>query len=202
MTPSPALLESLVAGLLEDEPVRENPHHRLLLDTFLTLQHLDEHLRDVVDGGNRAGACPLGALVDLTDLLLARLHAEEELRALLSSAGCCTRATADGAPVDAADASSPGRTQPPECIVDACLRVFADLGDPDAMASTDLVAALQRFPGVAEGRWRYAELTPARLANLLSRYEVSTRDVTLPDGRRRKSYRRAALRAAVREGCD
>ena len=76
-------------------------------------------------------------------------------------------------------------------------RVFADLGDEDAVASADLVAALRHLPGVAEGRWRYADLTQPRLAQLLAPYEVSTRDVTLPDGRRRKSYRRGALLAAM-----
>ncbi|WP_405889813.1 DUF3631 domain-containing protein [Streptomyces sp. NBC_00133] len=79
----------------------------------------------------------------------------------------------------------------------ACLRVFDAVGDPDAMSSADLVTCLRDLPGVAEGRWRYADLTQARLAQLLAPYEVSTRDVTLPDGRRRKSYRRGALLAAL-----
>ncbi|MFI0742988.1 DUF3631 domain-containing protein [Streptomyces sp. NPDC021100] len=196
MTTSPALLEALVTRLLtEGAPLHENPHHRRLLKTFLTVQHLDEHILDLVGSDTLAFDEP----VDLTDLLLARLHAGDELRALLSSACCCTPTTADGAPADTAQAPDPGRTEPSDSIVEACLKVFADRGRPDAMASTDLVTALQHLPGVAEDRRRYADLTPARLANLLSRYEIAPRDVTLPDGRRRKSYRRAALQAAGRE---
>ncbi|MBC2878078.1 MULTISPECIES: DUF3631 domain-containing protein [Streptomyces] len=196
MTTSPALLEALVTRLLtEGAPLQENPHHRRLLETFLTIQHIDEHILDVVDGGARA----FDELVDLTELLLARLQAGGELRALLSSACCCTPTTADGAPADTAEAPDPRRTESSDSIVEACLKVFADRGGPDAMASTDLVAALQHLPGVAENRWRYADLTPIRLANLLSRYEIAPRDVTLSDGRRRKSYRRAALQAAGRE---
>ncbi len=79
----------------------------------------------------------------------------------------------------------------------AALSAFGTLGDPEAVASCDLVAALRTVPGVAEGRWRYADLTQSRLAQLLAPYEVSTRDITLPDGRRRKSYRRSALLAAL-----
>ncbi|WP_433892605.1 DUF3631 domain-containing protein [Streptomyces sp. CA-111067] len=85
---------------------------------------------------------------------------------------------------------------PPVGIVEACLVAFEELGDPEAMASEDLVAMLRHAPGFAVGRWRFADLTQARLAHLLAPYEVTTRDATLPDGRRRKSYRRSALLAA------
>lgn len=84
----------------------------------------------------------------------------------------------------------------PVGIVEACLVAFEELGDPEAMASEDLVAMLRHAPGFAVGRWRYADLTQARLAHLLAPYEVTTRDATLPDGRRRKSYRLSALLAA------
>lgn len=84
----------------------------------------------------------------------------------------------------------------PVGIVEACLAAFAELGDPEAMASQDLVALLRQAPGLAVGRWRFADLTQARLAHLLAPYEVTTRDATLPDGRRRKSYRLSALLAA------
>lgn len=84
----------------------------------------------------------------------------------------------------------------PVGIVEACLVAFEELGDPAAMASEDLVALLRHTPGLAVGRWRFADLTQARLAHLLAPYEVTTRDATLPDGRRRKSYRRSALLAA------
>jgi hypothetical protein len=84
----------------------------------------------------------------------------------------------------------------PAGIVQACLSAFAELGDPAAMASQDLVALLRHVPGYAAGRWRFADLTQTRLAHLLAPYEVTTRDATLPDGRRRKSYRLSALLAA------
>nr|WSX75893.1 DUF3631 domain-containing protein [Streptomyces sp. NBC_00899] len=84
----------------------------------------------------------------------------------------------------------------PVGIVEACLAVFAELGDPEVMASEDLVVLLRQAPGYAAGRWRFADLTQARLAHLLAPYEVTTRDATLPDGRRRKSYRLSALLAA------
>lgn len=84
----------------------------------------------------------------------------------------------------------------PVGIVEASLAAFAELGDPEAVASEDLVALLRHAPGFAVGRWRFADLTQARLAHLLAPYEVTTRDATLPDGRRRKSYRLSALLAA------
>jgi hypothetical protein len=87
-------------------------------------------------------------------------------------------------------------SEAPVGIVEACLTAFEELGDPEAMASEDLVALLRQVPGVAVGRWRFADLSQARLAHLLAPYEVTTRDATLPDGRRRKSYRRSALLAA------
>ncbi|MGW1194495.1 DUF3631 domain-containing protein [Streptomyces sp. NPDC002536] len=198
-TTSPILLESLVTRLLEAEPVQEIPHHRRLLDTFIEIQQLDQQILDFVDTDTPTGACPFGDLVEFTHLLLARVDAGDELRQLLSSPCCSAATTADGAHAAGTDAPDPTQPEPSDSIVHACLNVFADLGDPDAMASTDLVAELRRLPGVAEGRWHYAELTQARLAKLLARYEVSTRDITLPDGRRRKSYQRTALRAALRD---
>jgi len=81
----------------------------------------------------------------------------------------------------------------PEGIVEACLVAFEELGDPEAVASGDMVALLRHAPGSAVGRWRFADLTQARLAHLLAPYGVTTRDATLPDGRRRKSYRLSAL---------
>ncbi|WP_329025801.1 hypothetical protein [Streptomyces sp. NBC_00690] len=72
-------------------------------------------------------------------------------------------------------------------------------GDPGTRDAPDLLAGLRLLPGTVEGRGRYADLTPARLAQLLSTYGIATRDVTLPDGRRRASYRRAALTEVL--GC-
>lgn len=88
------------------------------------------------------------------------------------------------------------------CILAACLDVFAFHGSPDAVSSADLVAELRTLPGIAEGRWPYAELTQTRLATLLRPYEVASRDITHGDGQRRKSYRRSALLAAIPADCD
>lgn len=89
----------------------------------------------------------------------------------------------------------------PVGIVEACLVAFEELGDPEAVASADLVALLRHAPGFAVGKRRFADLTQTRLAYLLAPYEVTTRDVTLPDGRRRKSYRRSTLLAAEAGVC-
>jgi hypothetical protein len=98
---------------------------------------------------------------------------------------------------EAADAADElAMVDPAVGIVEACRAAFAELGDPEAMASEDLVHLLRQAPGYAAGRWRFADLTQARLAHLLAPYEVTTRDVTLPDGRRRKSYRLSTLIAA------
>ncbi|WP_405734918.1 DUF3631 domain-containing protein [Streptomyces sp. NBC_01537] len=210
-TTFPTLLDTLAATVLDTEPPKENPHHRALLDTFVEIQHLDQQLLDLAGADRPAGASAVEQLEQLTDLIVERLAAGHELTRLLSTACCCTgTGTGTGTGTDAEDGDGDGDGDGAEdllfcpsgrrqtgSIVQACLEVFADLGDEDAVASADLVAVLRHLPGVAEGRWRYAELTQARLAQLLAPYEVSTRDVTLPDGRRRKSYRRGALLAAL-----
>ncbi|MEV4922910.1 hypothetical protein [Streptomyces roseoverticillatus] len=53
-----------------------------------TIQHLEEHILDVVDSSSPlAGVRPVGDLPDFTHLLLARLRAGDELRALLRRRG-------------------------------------------------------------------------------------------------------------------
>ncbi|WP_367435119.1 DUF3631 domain-containing protein [Streptomyces celluloflavus] len=195
MTTFPTLLDSL-AALLETEPPPEIPHHRAILDAFTDIQLLDQQLLDLAE---RTGAPAVSAteqLETLTDLLVERLAAGHELARLLSTA-CCCASTADEDDTEDDFLSCPGERPQPDSIVHAALGVFTELGDPDAVASADLVAALRHLPGVAEDRWRYADLTQHRLAQLLAPYEVSTRDITLTDGRRRKSYRRGALLAAL-----
>lgn len=112
----------------------------------------------------------------------------------------CPPVPAGGEEAEGSDASPCCAASGPVGIVEACLAAFAELGDPDAMASEDLVAMLRQAPGFAVGRWRFADLTQARLAHLLAPYEVTTRDITLPDGRRRKAYRLSALLAAAGTG--
>ncbi|MFI1013085.1 DUF3631 domain-containing protein [Streptomyces sp. NPDC020965] len=184
----PTLLDRFAATLRGAELPPEDPHHRAILDTFLEVQRLGRQL---------TGSSPAHGRLDGTGerliQLAERLAAGRELAVLLSSHWCC-RTEEEIAEDDAEDfLSCPDEHPPTSGVVQDVLRVFADFGDPDALASADLVAALRRLPGTADDRGRYAGLTQARLAQLLSPYEISTRDVTLPDGRRRKSYRRAAL---------
>ncbi|MFG2978831.1 DUF3631 domain-containing protein [Streptomyces sp. NPDC048331] len=142
-----------------------------------------------------------------TDLLIARLAAGREL-SLLLSAPCLSEADfaaakAAGEAVKTSFGTGAGEQcckEPDEsaaCLLDACSNVFAELGDPHAVASADLVEALQYLPGTAGNHWRYSDLTQARLAQLLAPHGTRTRDITLPDGRRRKSYTREALLAAM-----
>ncbi|MGW6454371.1 DUF3631 domain-containing protein [Streptomyces sp. NPDC055078] len=202
-TTFPTLIDRLAATLRGAELPPENPHHRAILDALFEVQRLDEQLTGpdnrALDPLDRTGE----KLEQLTEALAERLAAGHELALLLSSHCCCRPDTAQEDDEEGDDEdflSCLGEHPRPSGILHAALEAFAEFGDPDALASADMVAALRRQPGVAEGRWRYADLTQARLAQLLAPYEISTRDVTLPDGRRRKSYRRAALAAAM-AGC-
>ncbi|MGW5679817.1 DUF3631 domain-containing protein [Streptomyces sp. NPDC003860] len=192
----PTLLDQFAATLRGTELPPENPHHRSILDAFLEVQRLDAQLTGSIPAHGRLDGTG-ERLEQLTGVLAERLAAGRELAALLSSHWCCCTEEEDAGDDEEAFLSCPEEHPPTLGIVRDVLRVFADLGDPEALASADLVAALRRLPGTADGRWRYADLTQARLAQLLAPYEISTRDVTLPDGRRRKAYRRAALLAAV-----
>ncbi|MGW4204206.1 DUF3631 domain-containing protein [Streptomyces sp. NPDC004726] len=209
MTTFPTDFDRAAAVLLETELPPELSRHRAILDTHLDIQQMDELIF-----GPDSPALDNSLTIDqqikeLTDLLAQRLTAGRELARLLSADSCtCTCTCTCPTDTGTADRSDErlqgpefrfvtgGRVQPPG-VLHAVLGIFADFGDPDALASADLVASLRTLPGIAEGRWRYADLTPARLAQLLAPYEVQTRDITLPDGRRRKAYRRAALLAAT-----
>ncbi|WP_254647161.1 DUF3631 domain-containing protein [Streptomyces sp. GbtcB6] len=84
----------------------------------------------------------------------------------------------------------------PRTIVHACLDIFDTLGAAQYISTTELVARLRTLPGEAEGRWRYADLTPIRLALLLGPYGVQARKPRTPDGSRYRAYRRDDLQAA------
>ncbi|GAA2254756.1 hypothetical protein GCM10010232_49930 [Streptomyces amakusaensis] len=200
----PTEFDLSAAVLLETEFPSELPRHRAILDTYLDVQQLDERIfgpdRPALDNSPTTGE----QIKQLADLLAERLTSGRELARLHSDSGVCASSTETGdgdrwgERVQGLEFTfvSGGRVQPPG-VLHAVLGIFADLGDPGALASADLVAALRTLPGTAEGRWRYADLTPARLAQLLAPYEVQSRDITLPDGRRRKAYRRAAFLAAA-----
>ncbi|MFI6289353.1 DUF3631 domain-containing protein [Streptomyces sp. NPDC051018] len=205
MTTFPTDFDRAAAVLLETELPPELPRHRAILDT-----HLDVQQMDALIFGPDSPALDDSLTVDqqikrLTDLLAERLTAGRELARLLSAGSCACTCPTDIGTGDRSDerlqgtefAFVSGSRVPPPGVLHAVLGIFAEFGDPDALASADLVAALRTLPGTAEGRWRYAELTPARLARLLAPYEVQSRDITLPDGRRRKSYRLSALLAAA-----
>ncbi|MFE4664556.1 DUF3631 domain-containing protein [Streptomyces sp. NPDC056716] len=205
----PTALDHLAAELLQTELPAELPCHGAVLDAFLDVLRLDEQLLDPDIPALDEPRSPKEQIERFTGLLAERLAAGLELVVLLSAGSCACNGTDDsdsdghsgGAPDNGEDGpeflSCPGDRPQPPGIVHTVLGIFAELGDPDALASVDLVAALRTLPGTAEGRWRYADLTPARLAHLLAPYEVQSRDITLPDGRRRKAYRRAALLAAA-----
>ncbi|MEU3599283.1 DUF3631 domain-containing protein [Streptomyces sp. NPDC006798] len=189
----PTVLDHLAAALLKTELPPETPRHRAILDTFLEVQQLDEQL--LGPGSPLDDTLTSTQRNELADLLVERLAAGQELALLLSAETSAFTGDAEG-DVPADEPDEPDEDEAGS-ILHTVLGVFAGRGDPDALASTDLVDALRVLPGIAEGRWRYADLTSARLARLLAPYEVKPRDITLPDGRRRKAYRRAALLAAT-----
>ncbi|OEV04041.1 hypothetical protein AN219_37425 [Streptomyces nanshensis] len=196
-TTFPTLLDALTDSFLEEAPERENPRHRDILETYRDIQALDRRLREMANTRPPSGMSATGQLKQLTDLIIERLALGHILAQLLASDCRCGAQTGPQHDEDPDFLSCPSDPQRAGSILDQCLEVFADLGNPDAMASADLVDMLRRLPGLAGGRWRFAELTPARLAQLLAPYDVQTRDITLPDGRRRKSYRRSALLSAL-----
>lgn len=83
-------------------------------------------------------------------------------------------------------------------ILRACREVFAAHGDPGSLPTADIVEALRSTKGPALGTWQREDLTPRRLAMLLSPYGIRSRNVRLPDGTQRKSYRRSEFTAALR----
>ncbi|MGW2917748.1 DUF3631 domain-containing protein [Streptomyces angustmyceticus] len=89
----------------------------------------------------------------------------------------------------------------PQTIIHACLDAFDALGAVDYVSTTELAASLRELSGEAEERWRYADLTPIRLALLLRPYGVQPRKPRAADGSRYRAYRRSDLLAA-RPNCS
>ncbi|MEW1794671.1 DUF3631 domain-containing protein [Streptomyces niveus] len=190
MTTFPSPLDSLAGALQKDQPLREVPYHRALLDAHSEVQRLDQQF---LAQANRPRGSGEGQLESLIDLLTERLAAGIELSWLLSTTACCCL---DTGPEDAArqsdfddgpssdehdrDSGSDGLDgeggfsscpeDPPglQCVVRAALHVFDVVGSPETMASWDLVDCLKDLPGLAEDRWAYAELTQSRLAQLMA----------------------------------
>ncbi|MFJ4688894.1 DUF3631 domain-containing protein [Streptomyces sp. NPDC088789] len=195
--PFPSALDYFAASHLGTVLPPALPRHQAILDAVLDVQDLDRQLVGEDSPALDKTLTPRQQIEQLTDVLTERLAAGHEL-ALLLARDCCACATPSDEDAGGGEfLSCPGDRPQPPGIVHAALGIFAGHGDPDALASVDLVAALRTLPGWTEGPWRYADLTPARLARLLAPYEVQSRDITLPGGRRRKAYRRAALLAAA-----
>ncbi|MFI7356123.1 DUF3631 domain-containing protein [Streptomyces avidinii] len=106
---------------------------------------------------------------------------------------CCPDQTASrsSGAAETADATTSSR------LVVECLNAFGRRGNPEAMASMNLVGELTGVPGVAGRGWKYADITPVRLAKLLAPYDIHPRNMDLSDGRRRKAYSRRALARAL-----
>lgn len=199
----PSGLDDLTAALTGLDTPQENPHHRAIVDTYRRVQQLDAQLLAV------AGGEPTGCLADaheqleqLTDVLILRVLAGSELTRLLSTQSCCPHADGD-AEADTTEDEADCRSCPhaEHTIVHACLDVFAAHGDPDAMSSADLTDRLRRLPGMAEGRWSYAELTPLRLGRLLAPYGTRPRNIRVSTSYQLKGYLRSSLEAAL-PGCS
>ncbi|WP_405421478.1 DUF3631 domain-containing protein [Streptomyces erythrochromogenes] len=196
-------LDNFATSLLGGKPSYESPRHRDILNAFIEVQDLEQRLLTALTAPqpDMGGAEVWEAC---TDLLVERLVAGRVLSLLLSTPCLSAGELADADAFvkeafriqkDAQCCQEPA--EPAACLFDACSNVFAELGHPHAVASADLVDALRHLPGTAGNHWRYSDLTEARLAQLLAPHGMRTRDITLPDGRRRKSYSREALLTAM-----
>ncbi|MFD4245916.1 DUF3631 domain-containing protein [Streptomyces sp. NPDC058525] len=201
---SSSLLQALMATLLEPRPA-PHPRHQALLDARERQLEVEAELSAWASRPQPTTAAAQDQeLDDLSNLLVEHAKAGRQVSHLLSADSCCPPCTdSEQLPTTLGHpAENTVSAFAAPCILAACLDAFARYGSPDALSSADLVAELRTLPGIAEGRWTYADLTQTRLAALLRPYEVASRDITHGDGRRRKSYRRSALLAAIPADCD
>jgi hypothetical protein len=200
----PTLLDVL-ADVLTSEPCpcpagaapTGRRHHRSVCDTCAGVHAGERELLAEAAAPLRDPECPGLRFDRVMEVLAYQLAQTPAPSGLLATTCCCLtgRPHPSGVPAPRGTQLRPE----PGSVVEACLQVFDRFGDPDAMSSEDLVRGLRQMSGRPHGRWDFAELTQRRLAGLLAPYQVHSRDVTLPDGRRRKAYRRTALVAALRE---
>ncbi|MCX5193209.1 DUF3631 domain-containing protein [Streptomyces sp. NBC_00249] len=201
---SSSLLQALITALLEPRPA-PHPRHQALLDARERQLEVEAELSAWSSRPQpTTEAAQDKELDDLNNLLVEHAKAGRQVSHLLGADTCCPPwADSEQPPtVLSRPAENAVSAFVAPCILAACLDAFAFRGSSDALSSADLVAELRTLPGIAEGRWPYAELTQTRLATLLRPYEVASRDITHGDGRRRKSYRRSALLAAIPADCD
>ena len=223
MTQFPTLIDQVAAAVLAPTEVTENLHHRAIVDVFVEIQDLDRQLTALPGADRPVGVSATEQLDTLTDLLIERMAAGAELSALLSTSCCCAAAyepepPSEYVPVEDEEPDFDPDLDPdfegfdglheapceefltcpsrPRTIVHACLDIFDVLGAAEYMSSAELVTRLRELPGEADGRWRYADLTPVRLALLLRPYGVQSRKPRNVDGSRYRAYRRGDLQAA------
>ncbi|MFI5982101.1 DUF3631 domain-containing protein [Streptomyces sp. NPDC051555] len=145
-------------------------------------------------GSGTAAPLPSGCACRTTLLeLLDVFRSTEPPTGAAAPSRCCSDQTVSRS---SSAAESAGATTSSRLVVE-CLNAFGRRGNPQAMASMDLVAELTGVPGVAGKGWRYADITPVRLAKLLAPYDIHPRNTDLSDGRRRKAYSRRALARAL-----
>ncbi|MGW2367705.1 DUF3631 domain-containing protein [Streptomyces sp. NPDC001667] len=129
------------------------------------------------------------------------LERAEELVHLLSATprpSAATRAVAAHPPAGRHAHHAVEYSQGDTGILRACRETFAAHGDPGVLPTTDIVEALRSTKGPALGTWQREDLTPRRLAILLSPYSIRSHNIRLPDGTQRKGYRRSEFTAALR----
>ncbi|MGW2404072.1 DUF3631 domain-containing protein [Streptomyces sp. NPDC001739] len=180
-------------------PLDDNPLHRGIRYAHKDLRALDAALREALEPlphlerGEEAWATQM---VLAADLLGQRLEMGQLLNALLSV--CCDDTSPSEEPVDGEPVAHP--TDVP-AILRACREAFAAHGDPSTMSTATLVRALRSTTGPALEIWRRDDLTARGLSNLLAPYGIRPGNVRLPDGDRRKGYRRSAFTDAWRRHC-
>ncbi|NEB01953.1 DUF3631 domain-containing protein [Streptomyces sp. SID13726] len=199
MTQFPSLNDQ-VAAVLAPAPAAENPHHRTLVAMFVEI-HLDRRLADLAGAERPAGVTATQRLDQLTDLLIERMAAGAELSTLLSNGCCCAAAYEPEPPShdEPEDDGEPDGGPDSDPEVDPAAEdfdIFDDRGSAQGISTAELVARLRARPGEAEGRWRYTDLTPVRLAMLLRPHGMTSRKPRTAAGSRYRACRRSDLQAA------
>ncbi|MFF9785074.1 DUF3631 domain-containing protein [Streptomyces nigrescens] len=189
-TTYPSLFDQFNASVTLPAP-DDNPLHCGIRYAHKDLRSLDAALSEALaplphlERGEEAWAIQM---VLAADLLGQRLEMGQLLNALL--AVCCDGASHPDEPV--ADEPVPPAADVP-AILRACREVYAAHGDPSTMSTATLVSALRSATGPAIHTWHRDDLTARGLANFLAPYGIRPGNVRLPDGERRKGYRRSAF---------
>ncbi|MFC8198944.1 DUF3631 domain-containing protein [Streptomyces sp. NPDC057298] len=103
MTQFPTLIDQVAAAVLAPAKATENPRHRAIVDVFVEIQDLDRQLAALAGAERPADVSATEQLQKFADLLIERMTAGAELRALLSTSCCCA---------DAYEPASPSEYEP------------------------------------------------------------------------------------------